>query len=150
MLTLRPIDDENFEEAAQIAVRADQQYLVAGHEPVALLILSKAHVGRWGLRWEPLALFAEGRMVGVVGLAFVPGGKEARFFHLAIAAAEQGKGWGRRAVAAMAERAKAQGSEILSLTVHPDNDRAREVYVSAGFVTTGQQVEGEALMTLLL
>jgi diamine N-acetyltransferase len=150
MVVLRLIDDGNFEAAAAIAVRPEQVHLVAGHEPVAILILAKSQVGRWGLRWEPLAIHAQGKLVGVVGLAFVPDGKEARFFHLAIDASEQGNGWGRAAVSALAERAKARGSEILSLTVHPDNERARQVYVSAGFVTTGQEVEGEALMTLLL
>lgn len=68
-LRLAPIDQRNWRAAVAVRVSPDQVRLVAGHQPVALVILAKAYVRPGDLDWEPLALTAAASVVGVVALA---------------------------------------------------------------------------------
>jgi hypothetical protein len=38
--------------------------------------------------------------------------------------------------------------EALTLTVHPDNSRAQQLYLSAGFESTGREIDGEPVHCL--
>ncbi len=147
MVELRLLTDNDYEAALAVDVSAAQQDFVADDGPVALVILGKAHVGRWGLKWEALGIF-EGELVGLVGLAFTADGEEARFFHLVVASEQQGKGVGRAAVKALIARATDAGCELLSLTVSHQNDRAKGLYKSLGFSPSGQEIEGEEVWAL--
>ena len=51
---LVPIDQSNWRDALRVRVSDEQLPLVADSQPVALVILAKAHVGEGGRRWEPL------------------------------------------------------------------------------------------------
>jgi diamine N-acetyltransferase len=126
-----------------VQVSHEQVQFVAGHQPVALVILAKAYVRAGGLDWEPIALTAADSVVGVVGLAHTRTHTE--LLHLAIDLLEQGRGVGSAAVdllvAHVAETRPT--SQELRLTVHPDNARAQRLYRSRGFSPNGQVRDGE-------
>ena len=149
MVELRLLTDDDYEAALAVHVPEAQQVFVADDGPVALVILGKAHVGRWGLTWEALGIF-ERDLVGLVGLAFTADGSEARFFHLVVTAEHQGKGAGRAAVKALISRAADAGCNMLTLTVSPHNGRAMDLYNSLGFLPSGQHIEGEEVWALIL
>ncbi len=144
-LRLAPIDQSNWRAAVAVHISPDQVRLVAGHQPVALVILSKAYVRPGNLDWEPLALTQEGSVVGVVALAHAHAHTE--LLHLAIDASMQGRGVGSAAVGLLvAHVAETRpSSRRVELTVHPDNARAQRLYRSQGFVPTGQVRDGEPM-----
>lgn len=72
---LQAIDQHNWRAAVAVRVSVDQLRFVAGHQPVALVILVKAYVGLGDLDWEPLAVIADASVVGVVGLPALLGGR---------------------------------------------------------------------------
>jgi diamine N-acetyltransferase len=147
-LRLAPIDQSNWRAAVAVQVSPDQVTLVAGHQPVALVILSKAYVRPGDLDWEPLALTKEGSVVGVVALAHAHAHTE--LLHLAIDESMQGRGVGSAAVGLLvAHVAETRpSSRQVQLTVHPDNARAQRLYRSRGFLPTGQVRDGEPMWSL--
>src|SRR4051794_15554581 len=67
--SLARIDEHNWRAALAVEVTPDQLRFVAGHQPVALVILAKAYQRPGGLDWEPLAVSQDGTLVAVVALA---------------------------------------------------------------------------------
>jgi ribosomal-protein-alanine N-acetyltransferase len=100
-----------------------------------------------GQFWSELARVPESRryvaarrgqqLVGYAGLFVV--GTEADVQTVAVAAAEQGRGTGRRLVSELIDLAAAAGARVLRLEVRADNDAARGLYVAAGFVANGRR-----------
>jgi diamine N-acetyltransferase len=149
-LRLEAIDQHNWRAAVEVRVSADQLRFVAGHQPVALVILAKAYVRHGDLEWEPLAVISDASVVGVVALAHCDGNTE--LLHLAIDIARQGHGIGSAAVKlALAHVAASRpGCHEVRLTVHPDNTRAQRLYRSVGFSPNGEMRENEPLWSLTL
>ena len=149
-LRLAPIDQHNWRAAAAVQVSPDQLRLVAGHQPVALVILAKAYVRPGDLDWEPLALTAADSVVGVVALAHARAHTE--MLHLAVDVSKQGRGVGSAAVDLLvAHVAETRPStREVRLTVHPDNARAQRLYRSRGFLPNGQVRDGEPMWSLNL
>ncbi len=87
-LRLALIDQHNWRAALAVQVTPDQLRYVAGHQPVALVILSKAYVRPGDLDWEPLAVTAGASVLGVVALAHASTHTEV--LHLAVDASKQG------------------------------------------------------------
>lgn len=56
---LKPIDESNWREALQMRSTPEQAEFVTEYEPVALQILAKSYIGVGGLKWEPLAIYAD-------------------------------------------------------------------------------------------
>ena len=149
-LSLAPIDQRNWRAAVAVQVSPDQVRLVAGHQPVALVILAKAYVRQGDLDWEPLALTTAASVVGVVALAHAQAHTE--LLHLAIDVSEQGRGIGSAAVELLiAHVAETRpNSQEVRLTVHPDNERAQRLYRSRGFSPNGHVRDGEPMWSLNL
>jgi diamine N-acetyltransferase len=147
-LRLVAIDEHNWRDALAVGVHADQLPFVAGHQPVALVVLAKAYVRPGGLEWEPLAVVRGDRVVGVLALAHDAARSE--LLHLAIDEPHQGQGLGRAAVelAVGHVRATRPGCRELRLSVHPDNARAQRLYRTAGFGPTGEERDGEPVWSL--
>ncbi len=93
-LRLALIDQHNWRAALAVQVTPDQLRYVAGHQPVALVILAKAYVRPGDLDWEPLAVTAGASVLGVVALAHASTHTE--LLHLAVDARSKGKASGRR------------------------------------------------------
>ena len=142
-LRLEVIDQHNWRAAVAVQVSRDQLQFVAGHQPVALVILAKAHVRPGDLDWEPLAVVFESSVVGVVALAHA--GAHTELLHLTIDVAKQGRGFGSAAVRSVIARVAETrpGSRKVLLSVHPDNTRAQRLYQGEGFLPTGKTRDDE-------
>ncbi len=147
-VVLTPIDQHNWRAALDVQVTLDQLQYVAGHQPVALVILAKAYVRPGDLEWEPLAVTAGASVVGVVALAHA--NTHTELLHLAVDVSKQGQGIGSAAVdLLLAHVAETRpGAEDVRLAVHPDNRRAQRLYRSRGFSPNGQVREGEPIWSL--
>lgn len=149
-LRLVPIDQHNWQASLAVEVTPEQLPHVAGHQPVALVILAKAYIRPGDLDWEPLALNSGDSIIGVVALAHSPTHTELR--HLAIDARNQGRGIGSRAVElvlAHVTETRPRCQEV-RLTVHPANERAQRLYLRSGFQPNGQMSDGEPIWVLAL
>ncbi|MCA9908384.1 MAG: GNAT family N-acetyltransferase [Anaerolineae bacterium] len=68
-----------------------------------------------------------------------------------IAHGEQGKGYGRAAMQQVIERLRATpGCDAIFISFVPENQAARALYESLGFVDTGEVEEGELVFRLAL
>lgn len=149
-LRLALIDQHNWRAALAVYVTPDQLVYVAGHQPVALVILAKAYVRAGDLDWEPLAVTAGGPVVGVVALAHA--NLYTELLHLAVDVAHQGQGVGSAAVELLVAHVVATrpDAEAVRLTVHPENGRAQRLYRSQGFLPNGDVQDGEPIWSLSL
>lgn len=147
-LRLEVIDQHNWRAAVAVQVSTDQLQFVAGHQPVALVILAKAYVRPGSLDWEPLAVISESSVVGVVALAHARAHTE--LLHLAIDVTKQGRGFGSAAVKSIIARIDQTrpGSQEVLLTVHPDNTPAQRLYQGEGFLPTGETRDNEPVWSL--
>ncbi|MDQ3484008.1 MAG: GNAT family N-acetyltransferase [Actinomycetota bacterium] len=150
-VVLELIDASNWREALEVRVHDEQLAFVADHQPVALVILAKCFVRPGGRRWEPLLVRdRQGAAVGVFALTHGADDCEVRNF--AIDARRQREGLGTAAVRAVIDRARQPDSdcEELLVTAHPANHAAHNVYRSAGFVSMGQERDGEPVFRFKL
>lgn len=149
-LDLAPIDQHNWRAALAVQVAPDQLRYVAGHQPVALVILAKAYVRPGDLDWEPLAVTEGASTVAVVALAHASTHTE--MLHLAVDLRRQGQGVGSAAVELVLAHVitTRPDAEDLRLTVHPDNARGQRLYRRRGFSPNGEVRDGEPLWSLTI
>ncbi|MER5537503.1 GNAT family N-acetyltransferase [Streptomyces mirabilis] len=149
---LEKITPGNFDTAIGLKVRADQEHLVA---PV-VKSLAEAYVYP-GVAWPRLIMDGE-RTVGFL-MAFFDinwdGGEAATdlrsgLWRLNIAAAEQGRGYGRFAVEAVAAEIRRRGGTRLTVTWHPGETGPEGFYLGLGFKLTGETSGGETVGVLEL
>lgn len=100
---------------------------------------------------RPRAIRADGRLVGFLMYEAPPGEDTARIYRFMIDRTEQGRGLGRRALAAaIAEIAAIPGVRVLEICYMPENEGARRLYGSAGFVEAEIDEDGEQIARLAL
>ena len=140
-LRLERIDQHNWRAAVAVRVSAEQVRFVAGHQPIALVILAKAYVRPGGLDWEPLAVTSDASVVGIVALA--QSAVHTELLHLAIDIERQGQGIGSAATKLVLAHVTVSrpGCREVQLTVHPDNARGQRLYRSVGFSPNGEMRE---------
>lgn len=146
-LRLEPIDATNWRAALAVRVTDEQLPFVADHQPIALVILAKAHVRPGGAWWEPLLVrAADDTIVGV--LAIEHGDEVCELRNFAIDQAWQGQGVGTAAARAAIERAGRPDGHCsqMAVSAHPDNHAAHRAYQAAGFTWNGERRDGEPLM----
>jgi diamine N-acetyltransferase len=98
----------------------------------------------YGEDWRPLALYQEDEPVGFAMWAFDIEEESYWIGGLVIGAEHQGKGYGRAAMEALLDHLAAQpGYREAALSCNPENTVARRLYVSLGFVETGERVDDE-------
>jgi diamine N-acetyltransferase len=145
---LHEITPANLDEACAIEVRPDQRHLV---EPVAMS-LAEAYVRPAGVAW-PRLITDGGRAVGFL-MAFLDidfagdgTGRDIRsgLWRLNIAADQQGRGYGRFAVEAVAAEIRRRGGNRLTVTWHPGDDGPEGFYLGLGFRKTGE-LSGEQIV----
>ncbi|MFD7640746.1 GNAT family N-acetyltransferase [Kitasatospora sp. NPDC059795] len=148
-LRLETLTPENIDAAIGLRVRPDQEHLVA---PV-VKSLAEAYVHP-GTAWPRLLVDGE-RIVGFVmaffDIDFAGDGRgtdlRSGLWRLNIAAGEQGRGYGRFAVEAVAAEIRRRGGTRLTTTWHPGEGGPERFYLGLGFrptgETSGDQVVGE-------
>ncbi|WP_274911405.1 GNAT family N-acetyltransferase [Streptomyces sp. WZ-12] len=138
-LRLAEITPDNFDAAIALEVRPGQGHLVA---PV-VKSLAEAYPHP-GVAW-PRLIFDGDRLVGFL-MAFFDidfagdGTTDIRsgLWRLNIAAGEQGRGYGRFAVRAVAAEIKRRGGGRLTASWHPGDDGPEDFYLRLGFRLTGE------------
>ncbi|WP_051817375.1 N-acetyltransferase [Kitasatospora sp. NRRL B-11411] len=151
-LRLEAVTTANLDTALGIEVRPDQAHLV---DPV-VKSLAEAYVHP-GVAWPRLILDGE-RPVGFL-MAFFDidfkgdgSGTDIRsgLWRLNIAAGEQGRGYGRFAVEAVATEIRRRGGTRLTTTWHPGEDGPERFYLRLGFRPTGETSGRERVGELTL
>ncbi len=152
-LSLREVTRENWRAALDLAVFPEQQRFIADYVPIAAIALAKAYIRPGGLLWLPYAFYTNEEMVGFAELAYEPESQDNYWlFHFFIDHHYQGRGYGKAALRLFLQfiRDHYPQCQSLQLTVHPENARARHLYIDAGFQPTGALFCGEPVYKLSL
>jgi diamine N-acetyltransferase len=139
-VSLREVDAANWRECAAVQVSERQRDFVM---PVSYY-LALCHYGQV---WHPLAICSGGRVVGFVMWAVDPEDGSGWIGGLTIDSAWQGRGLGRAAVENLLFYLRRhRGCSTAALSYSPDNEAARALYTSVGFVETGETEGDEIVM----
>ncbi|MFG2304355.1 GNAT family N-acetyltransferase [Actinacidiphila glaucinigra] len=151
-LRLEKITPDNVDAAIALKIRPDQEHLVA---PV---VKSLAEAYAYGDTAWPRLIVDGDRTVGFL-MAFFDidfagdgSGVDLRsgLWRLAIAAGEQGRGYGRYAVESVAEEVRRRGGTRVTTTWHPGADGPEGFYLGLGFRPTGESSGGQTVGELEL
>lgn len=100
---------------------------------------------------RPRVIVAGTRVVGFLMYEAPQGDDEARIYRFMIDRASQGRGYGKAALHEVLDEIKGLGHiSHVSICYEPDNDAARNLYRSAGFVEEGLDEDGEMIADLAL
>lgn len=145
---LSEITPDNVAEACRISVKQGQEKFVA---PVAES-LAEAYVHQ-ETAW-PRLILDDGRVVGFVMAGFDPeseiGAFRAGIWRLNIKDLEQGRGYGRFAVMAVADEARRRGFSRITVLWIPGEGGPEGFYLKLGFRPTGEEMGGEIVGELQL
>ncbi|MFD7653444.1 GNAT family N-acetyltransferase [Actinosynnema sp. NPDC059797] len=138
-MRLAPVTEENYRAVIGLELHEDQRTFVASN----LKSIADAWVYRPSL--QPLALYSGDDLVGFTLLERDEPGV-LRIPRFMIDRRAQGRGLGRKGLAAIADLARAEGRSELVLSVVPGNAVARGLYAAFGFTETGEVDGGELVM----
>jgi diamine N-acetyltransferase len=151
-IELRPVSQQNWQSLIKLKVRDGQQDFVASN----LYSIAESHFGfdeegHWDL--FPYGLYTEGELVGFAMTGLNP--NHSRFqgliLRLMVDEKYQGLGHGRRAMKVITEQFRAnENVKTVCISYAPENEVARTLYASFGFVETGEMLESEVLAVLQL
>ncbi|GAA2509029.1 GNAT family N-acetyltransferase [Streptomyces thermolineatus] len=137
---LEKVTPANLDAAIALRVRPDQEHLVA---PV-VKSLAEAYVHP-GTAWPRLVMDGDrtvGFLMAFFDIDFAGDGTgtdvRSGLWRLNIAADEQGRGYGRFAVRAVADEIRRRGGTRLTATWHPGDDGPEGFYLGLGFRLTGE------------
>lgn len=130
------VDATDWSILAEVEPRPDQRDFVA---PVTRY-LCLAH---YGGEWRPLAIEAHGTIVGHVMWAVDEDDASTWLGGLVVDAAHQGRGVGRMTVEGFLDRFTEDGKTDVALSYSPEDEVARALYLSIGFVETGEMEDDE-------
>ncbi|MEU7358352.1 MULTISPECIES: GNAT family N-acetyltransferase [Streptomyces] len=136
---LEEVTPGNFDTAVALRVRPDQEHAVS---PV-VRSLAEAYVHPRDVAW-PRLIVDDGRVVGFL-MAFFDidwhgdgGVHRSGLWRLNVAAGEQGRGYGRFAVDAVAGEIRRRGGTELYVCWHPGPHGPEEFYLRLGFRKNGE------------
>jgi diamine N-acetyltransferase len=153
MPELRPVTIGNWRSLIDLKVREDQTGFVASNlYSIAQAQFGDEYQGHWDL--FPYGIFDDGEVpVGFLmyGYNFEHPTQQAFIQRLMVDEKFQGKGYGRFAMEKMIEifREDERIKEV-GISYAPENEGARKLYASMGFVETGEIFDGEAVAVLKL
>jgi diamine N-acetyltransferase len=143
-ISLRVITPDNFHEIVNMKVHENQKHFVASNQ----YSLAEAYVHPDHL---PLAIYADDVPVGFLMYAFWAERQQFWIFRLMVRQEQQGHGYGRAAMNLLIERMTAlPGCREIYISYEPENQVARSLYQSLGFIITGEVVSGEEVARLSL
>jgi len=136
-MELRDVDADNWREVVGIEPREEQRRFVGS----VAYYLNLCHYG--GV-WQPMALYRDDESVGFAMWGFDADEGSHWIGELVIGTEHQGKGYGRAAMEAILDHLAAQlGYREAALSYEPENEVARRLYASIGFVEAGERVNDE-------
>ena len=154
-LSIRPVTKDNWRALARLKVREDQNHFVASN----VFSIVESHYGYdepdGSGHWDmfPFGIHDEEQPVGFLmyGLNFSNRQFEAFIIRLMVDENSQGKGYGRFGMQKMLETFRPDSRiHNVGISYEPDNEVARKLYASLGFVETGEMNEGEVVAVLHL
>jgi diamine N-acetyltransferase len=143
-VTLREVTKDTVYSVCRLHVAEEQREYVAENA----FSIAQAH-------FEPKAwfraIYADETPVGFFMLSDDADAPEYFLWRLMIDAAQQGKGFGRKAIALLVEyvRTRPAARELL-VSYHPGPHSPRDFYLKQGFRDTGRVEEGEVVLSLPL
>lgn len=142
LIELREITMENFRECIKLDVAEHQRGFVASN------MYSLAEAKADGVS-NPLAIYADGQMVGFTMYCFEPENNLGYIDRLMVGADYQGRGYGRAAMLEVIQRLQnTPGCQRIRTSFEPTNAIAASLYKSLGFQETGEIDEGEVVVVL--
>ncbi len=142
MISLKPVDEKNFEEVIQLKVTKDQESYVASN----LYSIAESKVLPECI---PMAIYEEEKPIGFAMYAMDREEEEYCIYRLMIDAKHQSKGYGRKAMEALIKHiSEDKEHHLLYISFEPENDRARVLYESLGFVPDGRMIDNEVIYKL--
>lgn len=153
MPELRPVTTKNWQSLIKLKVREDQAGFVASNlYSIAQAQFGDEYQGHWDL--FPYGIFDDGEVpVGFLmyGYNFEHPTQQAFIQRLMVDEKFQGKGYGRFAMEKMIEMFRAdERIKEVGISYAPENEGARKLYASMGFIETGEIFDGEAVAVLKL
>lgn len=143
-VTLKPVTRSNWEAVADLELAPKQRDLVASN----LYSLAES---KFDSAAEPRAIVAGKRVVGFLMYDVSRGGTQALIYRFMIDRKQQGKGYGRAALAAaVKEIAGRPGIKKVSICYMAGNRAAQKFYAGFGFREVGRDEDGELIAELKL
>ena len=144
-MELRAIAEQNYQKILDLSTGAGQEEFVARN------VRSLAQAWVFRDRARPYALYEGEEPVGFIMLDWRPEEKTAEIWRFMIDYRHQGKGYGRRAMELALEKIRRAGLFCRAqLYCVPGNEKAQVLYRSLGFRETGNTLDGEIQMELIL
>ncbi|MBL8101907.1 MAG: GNAT family N-acetyltransferase [Anaerolineales bacterium] len=153
MPEIRPVTKENWEALIGLKVRDDQKGFVASNlYSIAQSQFGDEYEGQW---WDlfPYGIYDGDLPVGFLMYAykFDHPRHQAFIIRLMVDENHQGKGYGRFGMKKMLEIFQADDRiRTVGISYEPENETARKLYASLGFVETGEVDDGETVAELKL
>ena len=145
MAEIRPVTKENWEALIDLKVREDQKDFVASNVySIAEAQFGEDFEGHWDL--HPFGIYDGNTPVGFLmyGLNFNHATQQAFIIRLMVDEKFQGKGYGRFGMEKMLEIFRSDERIVaVGVSYEPENDVARKLYATLGFIETGRIIEGE-------
>jgi diamine N-acetyltransferase len=152
MPEIRPVTLSNWEALSNLKVREDQKKFVASNLfSIAQSQFGDEYEGHWDL--FPFGIYDEDNPVGFLmyALNFSHPKEQAFIQRLMVDEKFQGKGFGKFGMEKMLEVFRAnERIKDVSISYEPNNEIARKLYASFGFIETGEIVESEVVARLKL
>lgn len=139
-VALTPVSRANWQAVIALRVEAEQAANLASN----LYSLAEAYVE---LACRPRAIVAGRTVVGFAMYDYVPGENAFNIPRFIIDAGWQGYGYGRAGLERLLDEIDAEHPDApVLISLRPDNDAARRLYVRLGFVDNGRRFHGEDIM----
>lgn len=138
-MTLEDVGAGNWRACTALEVEQSHQRFVA---PVAYYLALCAYGES---PWQPLAVRGGDEVVGFVMWGIDPEDESFWIGGLIIDRRHQRRGYGRAVVAELLERAASEGHREAALSYDPQNTLAQSLYLSMGFVETGELADNETV-----
>ncbi len=134
-----PVTEDNYRAVIALEVHEEQRGFVAPN------VRSIADAWIYRPKMQPLAMYSVDDLVGFT-LLYRDEPHDLHIVRFMIDRRAQGRGLGRKGLAAVAEIARAEGRTQLSLSLLPGNAVAHGLYKAFGFVETGELDGDEVVM----
>lgn len=142
MLKLMDIDSENFWDIIKLKVTKQQEEFVASN--TFSIAQSKVQP-----ECIPLAIYNDETPIGFLMYCMDSIDKEYWIYRLMIDTKHQSKGYGRKAMELLINKIKEDKEHhVIYLSFEPENELAKSLYESMGFIPDGRIVEGEIVYKL--
>lgn len=146
-VSIRPVTKANWRDLVKLQVGEDQTHFVASN----VYSIAEAQFGQDepdGSHWDmyPFGIYDDGTPVGFLmyGYNFQYPDYEAFILRLMVDEHHQGKGFGKFGMQKMLEIFRSdERIRCVGISYEPNNEGARQLYASLGFVETGKMLEDE-------